>query len=601
MALVLADRVKETTNTTGTGTLTLAGAVSGFQSFAAVGNGNSTYYTITSGTDWEVGIGTYTASGTTLSRDTVLASSAGGTIKITVAAGANVFVTYPAGKAIAAGTGYFTDVYAGSFVDGVVIDYASGAGRISVGGADDINFYNGGVAGSLLGQAKSNGDWTFNGFIDVGTGTLVSGATNPLIAAAGSANSYVQAYVHNDLNNTSSSADLTAYPHNGLDTSGWVDMGITSLSYSDAAYSVTGGNEGYIFMSAPSGSSTSGNLVFATDSTGTTNYFQWYVGGFNQAKGSWEMQLRGTQLDLSIPLNSTVATGTAPFTVASTTQVANLNAATAGTATTATNATNVSNTGAVATNASFFPTFVAANTTSNQGVNTAAGLSFNPSTNVLSPTAVLLASSSGAQAPIKLTAGTNLATAQAGAIEYDGTSFYSSMATSTRGVVPSEQIVVLNTAYTLTSQTAAQKLFNASTNGAVTLPVGTYQFECFYSLTGMSATSGSFGFAMVAGTAVIGSQGWRSIAEKGTATVATATAGQLTYSTAANTTLATASTNTVGYAFISGIIKITTAGTVIPSVSLGVAAAAVVGINSYFKIAPVTGAATANITVGNWS
>ena len=600
MALVLADRVKETTNTTDTGTLTLAGAVSGFQSFAAVGNGNSTYYTITSGTDWEIGIGTYTASGTTLSRDTVLASSAGGTTKITVAAGANVFVTYPAGKAIAAGTGYFTDVYAGSFVDGVVIDYSGGAGRISVGGADDINFYNGGVAGSLLGQAKSNGDWTFNGFIDVGTGTLVSGATNPLIAAAGSANSYVQAYVHNDLNNTSSSADLTAYPHNGLDSSGWVDMGITSLSYSDAAYSVTGGNEGYIFMSAPSGSSTSGNLVFATDSTGSTNYFQWYVGGFNQAKGSWEMQLRGTQLDLSIPLNSTVATGTAPFTVASTTQVANLNAATAGTATTATNATNVANTGAVSTNAAFYPTFVAANTTSNQGVNTAAGLSFNPSTNVLSPTAVLLASSSGAQAPLKFASGTNLATAQAGAVEFDGSAYYSSIAASTRGVVPSEQIVVLNSAYTLTSQTAAQKLFNASTNGSVTLPIGTYEFECRFSLTSLSATSGSFGFAMVAGTAVIGSQGWLAYAAKPTALATTGNAST-TYNTAANTTLVTGNTSTTGQAFIKGIIKITTAGTVTPSVSLGVAAAAVVGINSYFKITPISGTSAANIVVGNWS
>ena len=76
MALVVADRVQETTSTTGTGTLTLAGAVSGFQTFSVIGNGNSTYYAITSGSDWEVGIGTYTLSGTTLSRDTVISSSA---------------------------------------------------------------------------------------------------------------------------------------------------------------------------------------------------------------------------------------------------------------------------------------------------------------------------------------------------------------------------------------------------------------------------------------------------------------------------------------------------------------------------------------------
>ena len=75
MALVIKDRVKETTSTTGTGTLTLAGAFSGFDSFAEIGDSNTTYYSCTDGTDFEVGIGTYTASGTTLSRDTILEST----------------------------------------------------------------------------------------------------------------------------------------------------------------------------------------------------------------------------------------------------------------------------------------------------------------------------------------------------------------------------------------------------------------------------------------------------------------------------------------------------------------------------------------------
>jgi len=100
MALVIADRVKETTTTGGTGTVTLAGAVAGFQSFAAVGNGNTTYYTITDATNgtWEVGIGTYTASGTTLSRDTVLSSSSSGSLVSFAAGSKDVFVTYPAGR-----------------------------------------------------------------------------------------------------------------------------------------------------------------------------------------------------------------------------------------------------------------------------------------------------------------------------------------------------------------------------------------------------------------------------------------------------------------------------------------------------------------------
>jgi hypothetical protein len=98
MALVLPDRVKETTTTTGTGTITLAGAVTGFQSFSAVGNANTTYYCIASQTnsEWEVGIGTYTASGTTLSRTTILASSNAGSAVNFSAGTKDVFVTYPA-------------------------------------------------------------------------------------------------------------------------------------------------------------------------------------------------------------------------------------------------------------------------------------------------------------------------------------------------------------------------------------------------------------------------------------------------------------------------------------------------------------------------
>lgn len=102
MALVVADRVKETSTTTGTGTFTLAGAVSGFQSFSVIGNGNTTYYTISgqSGSEWEVGIGTYTSAGTTLSRDTVLASSNSGSLVNFSAGTKDVFVTYPAGRSV---------------------------------------------------------------------------------------------------------------------------------------------------------------------------------------------------------------------------------------------------------------------------------------------------------------------------------------------------------------------------------------------------------------------------------------------------------------------------------------------------------------------
>jgi hypothetical protein len=105
MAFVLADRVRETTTTTGTGTVTLGGAATGFQTFAAIGNGNNTYYTIAGqGTnEWEVGIGTYTSSGTTLSRDTVLSSSNSDALVNFSSGTKDVFVTQPAERTVYVG------------------------------------------------------------------------------------------------------------------------------------------------------------------------------------------------------------------------------------------------------------------------------------------------------------------------------------------------------------------------------------------------------------------------------------------------------------------------------------------------------------------
>ena len=95
MALVLADRVQETSTSTGTGAVTLDGAVLGYQTFAAIGNGNTTFYTIADqgGSNWEVGVGTYSTTGPSLSRDTVLASSNSGSLVNFPAGIKTVFVT----------------------------------------------------------------------------------------------------------------------------------------------------------------------------------------------------------------------------------------------------------------------------------------------------------------------------------------------------------------------------------------------------------------------------------------------------------------------------------------------------------------------------
>ena len=101
MALVLADRVKETTTTSGTTDFVLGGAVSGFQTFSdGVGNSNTTYYAIALGSSWEIGLGTLSSDGLTLARTTVLQSS-NSDAKVSFASGSKeVFVTYPADKSV---------------------------------------------------------------------------------------------------------------------------------------------------------------------------------------------------------------------------------------------------------------------------------------------------------------------------------------------------------------------------------------------------------------------------------------------------------------------------------------------------------------------
>jgi len=99
MALVIADRVRETSTTTGTGTLTLDGAVTGFRTFSsAIGDTNTCYYTITLGADYEIGVGTVGAG--TLARTTILKSSNSNNAVNFGAGTKDVFVTYAADKAV---------------------------------------------------------------------------------------------------------------------------------------------------------------------------------------------------------------------------------------------------------------------------------------------------------------------------------------------------------------------------------------------------------------------------------------------------------------------------------------------------------------------
>jgi hypothetical protein len=101
MALVLKNRVQETTTTSGTGSVTLLGAVPSYQSFAVIGNGNTCYYTIVDTLAWEVGIGTYSTTGPTLARTTILSNSNGNTSPINLSGNTSlVWVDYPSEKSV---------------------------------------------------------------------------------------------------------------------------------------------------------------------------------------------------------------------------------------------------------------------------------------------------------------------------------------------------------------------------------------------------------------------------------------------------------------------------------------------------------------------
>ena len=254
MALEIADRVKETTATTSTGTYALAGAVDGFQSFAAVGNGNTTYYACTDGTDYEVGIGSYTASGTTLTRVTILESSNSDAAVNWGAGTKEIFVTVPAEKYLvrdASGnvslTGNLTisgtvdgrDVSAdGSKLDGIesgaTADQTAAQIRAKVEAAIDSNVF-------------TDADHSKLNAIEAGaTGDQTNAEIRAAVEAATDSNVFTDAD-HTKLNGieASATADQTITAGSGLTGGGTGDV---TLSHSDTSSqaSVNGSGRTYI-------------------------------------------------------------------------------------------------------------------------------------------------------------------------------------------------------------------------------------------------------------------------------------------------------------------------------------------------------------------
>ena len=203
MALVLADRVQENTTTSGTGSVTLSGAVFGFQTFAVIGNGNTCYYAIVDGGAWEVGIGTYSTTGPTLARTTILSNSNGNTSPITLSGGtSSVFVTYPSGKSVNvdAGTGVtlpgaltLNGTIASNSNAFVVGSYDGNQFHPTNGGGAQINSLRDGVVTVNVGTSGTtsktftfdiNGNLSVNRLNQANTNTAAAGGTTTLTAAS---------------------------------------------------------------------------------------------------------------------------------------------------------------------------------------------------------------------------------------------------------------------------------------------------------------------------------------------------------------------------------------------------------------------------------
>jgi hypothetical protein len=203
--------------------------------------------------------------------------------------------------------------------------------------------------------------------------------------------------------------------------------------------------------------------------------------------------------------------------------------------------------------------------------------------------------------PLNFTSGTNLTTPAAGAVEFDGTAFYATAAASSRQVIDAEQFCCLSANFTGTNVATAQKVFNATTNGTITLAASTtYEFEAMYNIATTGTTSHSLGI-LFAGTATLTSIAYRATATNGTS--AAVSADSTTFAAVATVTtvtaaVAAASNNTV---VLKGVVRVNAGGTFIPQFQYSAApgVAPVVAAGSYIKFIPKGSGTVTN--VGNWS
>lgn len=206
-------------------------------------------------------------------------------------------------------------------------------------------------------------------------------------------------------------------------------------------------------------------------------------------------------------------------------------------------------------------------------------------------------------APVQFTAGTNLVTPQAGAVEYDGTVFYTTIAASQRGVLTNDYFIAQSSDYVAADSASAQQVFNAATSGQITLEGSTaYMFEAVYYITRTSGTTNHTLATLFGGTATFTSITYLAETTSTTGnTLGTASRIFGTAATAVTVTAASTSATENITVFLKGMIRTNAAGTLIPQIRYSAApgGAPTIVKNSYFRLTPVGNSSV--VTVGNWS
>jgi hypothetical protein len=251
MALALNDRVFQTGAANTTVSFTLSGSVTGFQAFAVVGNGNTTYYSATDASgNWEVGIGTYSTTGPTLTRTTILSSSNAGSA-VTFSGTVNVFVTYPSSKSVnldGSGNASALGTISSGTWNGSVIGPAYGGTGIANNAASTVTI-SGNFATTLTVSGTTTLTLPTTGTVTTndGTVTLTNKRIDPRVTSAASASSLTPSVATADVYAyTALAAGLTINAPNGTPLDGdklmfrLLDNGTARALTWNATYTVIG-------------------------------------------------------------------------------------------------------------------------------------------------------------------------------------------------------------------------------------------------------------------------------------------------------------------------------------------------------------------------